>query len=312
MSRLTHQGAMPRARKRRAAKTMLGIAVAGATLATVPAVASAASTVSISGTFNTTLNVNAGSGEANSYLIRKVSTKVVVYEAKGNALTGTGTCVNTSTNRVECPGGSISYVNVNSGDLDDIIDVNVSGTSEAVLDGGSGDDTLKATSSSIFDTFVGGSGRDTVSFAGVSYDVNANLNGLYDDTYGVVDWIKSDVEGIIGGNGNDTLEGAPSGVSAMSFLTGGPGNDTLLSAGGHTNLEGEDGNDTLTGGAGIDWIYGGAGSDAIDGKGDDDILDANDGAGGDTIKCGLGNDYVPFNLGDTILDSPNCETTVLF
>lgn len=312
MSHFTHQGALPRTRKSRAMKTMLGIAISGAAFAAVPAAASAASTVTVSGSFNTVLSVNASSGETNNYFVRKVSTKIVVFEVNGNTLTGSGTCVNTSTSRVECPSGSVHTVNVDSGDQNDIIDLNVSGTTYANLTGGSGNDTLKATSPSIADTFIGGTGTDTVSFEGVSYDVDANLNGLADDTYGVVDWIKSDIEGITGGNGNDTLEGAPSSTAPMSRLSGGPGNDTIASAGGNTFVYGGDGNDTLTGGAGIDWLYGDAGSDALDGQGDDDILDVDDAAGGDTVKCGLGNDYVPFNLGDTILDSPNCETTQLF
>lgn len=301
---------MTRARKSRATKTMLGIAVAGAALATAPAAASATSTVAISG--GTVLSVTAGSGETNAYYVRKVSTKIVVLETNGNTLTGSGTCVNTDPDRVECPLGSVHTINASGGDQNDLIDVNVTGTTYANLDGGSGDDTLKATSQSIADTFIGGTGTDTVTFAGVSYDLTANLNGLYDDNFGVADWIKSDIEGITGGNGNDTLTGAPASTITTSRLFGGNGNDTLTSGGGNTYFEGDGGNDTLTGGAGIDWLYGGSGTDALDGKGDDDILDANDGVGGDTIKCGAGNDYVPFNLGDTILDSPNCETTQLF
>src|SRR4029434_6559459 len=67
-----------------------------------------------------------------------------------------------------------------------------------------------------------------------------------DGELGEGDNVHADVENVIGGNGDDKLEGS----AANNVLRGGNGNDTL---------SGNAGNDTLDGGAGSDELFGNAG-----------------------------------------------------
>lgn len=92
------------------------------------------------------------------------------------------------------------------------------------VDGGAGDDRMKAFANAVAD-FRGGLGNDTL--------IGGTKNDVLD-----------------GGDGDDTLDG-------------GDGNDTLLGGKGDDDLVGGAGNDTLTGGAGADRIEGGAGDDTI-------------------------------------------------
>jgi Ca2+-binding RTX toxin-like protein len=67
---------------------------------------------------------------------------------------------------------------------------------------------------------------------------------------------------ILGGSGNDTLNGS----DACDSIDGGAGNDQII---------GYAGDDSLTGGAGNDTILGGGGSDLIDGGSGDDLMAGN-------------------------------------
>lgn len=304
MSPITRLGSYARTRQ-----VFVGAAVVAAAALTVPTTASATSTVK---RVNGLLSVIADQGEANAYFVRQVGNDVVVLETGGNTVTAGPGCTTTSSSRAVCASASsFNNIGINSGDLNDSIDVNVQFVN-TYLNGDDGNDLLKAVGQSQADTFVGGPGTDTVSYAGVSFPVVGSLDGVANDGNFVVDWIQSDVEGVIGGNGNDTLTGQSSSLAAMSSLTGGPGNDTLSSAGGNTTMRGGDGTDTLNGGAGIDWLYGDAGIDTLDGKGNDDILDVNDGEGGDSAKCGTGTDYFARNAGDLNPDAPACESINTF
>lgn len=106
-----------------------------------------------------------------------------------------------------------------------------------------------------------------------------------------------------GGAGNDTLI---SGGGKSNMLDGGEGDDTLTASGGKANsLNGGEGNDTLTasggkknfldGGDGNDVVSGGAGMDAIYGGNGDDVLY---GGGGkkDFLYGGAGSDTFVFNM----------------
>ena len=128
------------------------------------------------------------------------------------------------------------------------------------LDGGDDDDTLHAHDAEYDheqagDTFIGGAGDDTVTYAGrVGNLVIDQADGLahdglpaFDDEFDVWDRpeegddVGADVETIIGGDSAD-------------MITGGPGRQTI---------EGGDGDDVLEGGSGPDELIGGAGSDAV-------------------------------------------------
>jgi Ca2+-binding RTX toxin-like protein len=96
-------------------------------------------------------------------------------------------------------------------------------------------------------------------------------------------------DGIIGitVNTGDGADSARNNTSTPSTLSGGDGNDSL---------QGGNGNDTLRGNRGLDTHSGGAGDDFIDTRGDK----------GDVVTCGVGNDFVNADAGDTV--AADCET----
>ena len=71
-----------------------------------------------------------------------------------------------------------------------------------------------------------------------------------DGAPGELDNVKTDVENVVGGDGNNTMLGG----TPVNVLSGGPGRDSL---------DGEAANDTLDGGAGNDVLTGGAGTDLV-------------------------------------------------
>jgi Ca2+-binding RTX toxin-like protein len=94
--------------------------------------------------------------------------------------------------------------------------------------------------------------------------------------------------GIIGitMNTGDEADSARNNTWTPSTLSGGDGNDSL---------QGGNGNDTLRGNRGLDVHSGGAGDDFIDTRGDK----------GDTVTCGVGNDFVNADGGDSV--AADCE-----
>jgi Ca2+-binding RTX toxin-like protein len=89
----------------------------------------------------------------------------------------------------------------------------------------------------------GGSGADTVSYAGSTLALNVSLALATQNTSGA---------------GTDTL-------TSFENLTGGSGDDTLTGDGGANSLTGGKGNDDISGGRGKDACNGGPGSDSISG-----------------------------------------------
>jgi Ca2+-binding RTX toxin-like protein len=170
-----------------------------------------------------------------------------------------------------CPGASCDDDNVmpdiesiRGSHLDDVL-AGGPGTQvlEAVggidrLSGGPGDDFMfkeQATAS----TFHGGSGTDTVSFFSDTNGVTVTLDGVANDgPPGEHDNVGKDVEGVIGGTGNDHLIGN----AKANTLSGDQGDDVL---------DGRGGNDTLQGGSGdsngSDVFIGGPGVDTVDDNG---------------------------------------------
>jgi Ca2+-binding RTX toxin-like protein len=126
-----------------------------------------------------------------------------------------------------------------------------------VLNGGNGDDVLAGTTRGA-DTYAGGAGSDLASFAYTSEPITASNDGVAND--GVTDQkanVKTDVEAILGGSGNDTLTG---GANA-DVLNGGLGSDALNGAGGNDLLYGGASQysassqaDVFAGGAGVDTV----------------------------------------------------------
>ena len=187
--------------------------------------------------------------------------------------------------------------------------------------GGLGDDLIRGGTGN--DTISGGPGVDTASYAERSAGVVARIDDwMPSGAEGERDHILEDVEGLIGGSGNDTLSGHEDvpvadeldgragsddliGWTGPDHLLGGTGNDRLYGIDGDDMLEGEDGDDKLWGYAGGDTLVGGLGNDLLQGMGDNDTLLALDGTGFmDTGSCGTEWDHVARNKTDSIAD---CE-----
>ncbi len=156
------------------------------------------------------------------------------------------------------------------------------GGNQNYLFGEDGDDTFiaEAGPDEHKDSFSGGTGFDTATYAVRKNGVNISLDDLANDgagNGGENDNICSDVEAVWGGNGDDTLTGS----SGNNYLYGQTGNDTLKGMGGADCLYGWYGSDLLIGGAGDDWLYG---------EQDDDSLVSIGGGTHDHESGGAGND----------------------
>ncbi|HZO36376.1 MAG TPA: calcium-binding protein [Solirubrobacteraceae bacterium] len=119
-----------------------------------------------------------------------------------------------------------------------------------VFDGGPGADTI-----------VGGAGFDVVDYSLRTASISATLGGgAISGESGEHDTIADDVEGLIGGSGNDSLTGNFS----DGLLWGGPGDDRLSDPGGEDGVDGEDGNDQIMSfDSATDDIFCGAGADTV-------------------------------------------------
>ncbi len=148
------------------------------------------------------------------------------------------------------------------------------GAGDDTLRGGDGDDTFygndgndtftNGTASDGADTFNGGAGTDTVDYSLRVAAVTVTIDGTADDGAALeTDDIKTDVETVKGGLGDDNLTGSAN----ADTLWGGAGADTLAGLAGVDILNGDAGNDTFDEGAatnGGDTMNGGAGTDTVD------------------------------------------------
>jgi len=123
------------------------------------------------------------------------------------------------------------------------------------LNGGDGDDTFtQGNAADCGDAMAGGAGTDTVTYTARSNDLFIDIDGTADDgESGEKDNVKTDIEKVIGGAGNDTITGSAN----ADIIDGGAGDDILSGgAGDDTFLEGaaDSGADTMNGGNGFDTI----------------------------------------------------------
>jgi Ca2+-binding RTX toxin-like protein len=108
------------------------------------------------------------------------------------------------------------------------------------LGGGPGDDSLAGGPGA--DVMIGGEGSDSAGYPEAQEGVTATLDGAPGDgRAGENDHIQSDVEGLRGGRGPDTLTGN----SGANTIDGGPGEDLLEGLGGIDQLDGGGGVDML-------------------------------------------------------------------
>ncbi len=144
---------------------------------------------------------------------------------------------------------------LHGGDGDDFLH---GGTSFDYLAGDAGNDRLDGGLSG--DNLNGGDGRDLADYSSRAVGVVVSLDGVVNDgAPGENDFIASDVEGVQGGSGKDTL----SGNDFLNILKGGPADDYLTGYGGADLLMGEAGSDLLRPGFGLDNVYGGSEQDTV-------------------------------------------------
>ena len=217
------------------------------------------------GTGNDSLDGGAGTGDVLDYSYATANITLGVSSINSNAAFGytvvTSSDVDTLKNFEGIIGGS--GADSLTGDANDNY---LGGNAGAdTLLGGLGDDTLSGGAGN--DRLDGGDGAGDLadySYAtsGVTVTLDASGNAQVTVSATDVDTLFN-VEGVIGGSGNDAL----SGNASANFLSGGLGDDTLFGGGA--------GNDTLFGGAGNDLfqfnrtdftglqIDGGAGTDTL-------------------------------------------------
>jgi len=143
---------------------------------------------------------------------------------------------------------TVKKIVANAGDGNDT--VLLSGALPAsILNGGNGNDTLTGADGADTlnpglgnDILKGGNNRDTVTYAGRPSGLVLSIdNSANDGQTGEFDNISTDIETVIGGNGNDRITGS----DATNALYGGGGNDQLTGSAGADSLFGDDGDDTL-------------------------------------------------------------------
>jgi Ca2+-binding RTX toxin-like protein len=170
------------------------------------------------------------------------------------------------------------------------------------LSGGDGTDGLSGGSGA--DDIAGGANSDFAGYIGRSAGVSVTLDDQADDgEAGEGDNVHSDIEGLYGGDGPDTLIGS----DASNIITGGGGGDTIDGGGGDDIVSGDQGSDALRGGAGTDSVsY--AGSEAsvtvtLDGQANDGARGESDTVAGDVenVFGGDGPDRIVGNAAPNLL-----------
>lgn len=131
------------------------------------------------------------------------------------------------------------------------------------------------------DNMLGGGGVDTVDYKSRTKDLHIGLGTAADDgEAGEGDNVRTDIEIVISGSGNDYI---------------------MTNSGRSVQFYGGAGNDTLVGGSGNDILDGEAGNDLLMGQGGADIFQSKDG-GLDTINGGGGADSATSDPSDVISD----------
>ena len=172
--------------------------------------------------------------------------------------------------------------NVTGGPDDDTL---VGSSANNILDGAGGDDKLKGLAGA--DILIGGAGTDTVTYDDRTAAVVVTIDGLPNDGNAqdgpdaARDQVDLTVENLIGGSGDDELNGSsPSpGVS------------------GNNRIDGAAGNDLLRGGLGADNFVGGSGEDIVDYSADGRTTGVNVTIGNNTADDGTG---APTPEGDNV------------
>jgi Ca2+-binding RTX toxin-like protein len=138
-------------------------------------------------------------------------------------------------------------------EIDHDIEILLGGAGNDGLTGDAGDNTLYGGDGA--DVLTGGDGFDMVDYSdraepvAVAIDGTRGSGGTADGPAGARDTVATDIEGIFGGDGNDTLSGGP----LQDYLVGNGGDDVLDSRGGDADFSDcGDGRDTAFLDLGVD------------------------------------------------------------
>ncbi len=200
------------------------------------------------------LTFTAGNAAANNVTISLSSGTYTVSDSVATLTAGAG-CTIVSSQQATCSSSGVTSISASTGDLNDTISSSAAtpmtvfaGSGNDTITGGAGNDAFDGGPGA--DAFNGSGGVDSVDYSARSSAVTATINGTANDGEAAEnDNVKTDIENVIGGSGNDSLTGS----TAANVLTGNSGNDTLVSG---------DGNDTILPGLGTDTLDGGNGVDA--------------------------------------------------
>ncbi|CAN0605070.1 unnamed protein product, partial [Ectocarpus sp. 12 AP-2014] len=116
-------------------------------------------------------------------------------------------------------------------------------------------------------TFDGGNGQDTVSYANATQAIAVDMSNSSGNTGDAAGDTYVSIENLVGTNYNDALRA----TGYNDAIYGGRGNDFVLARSGDDALFGEAGNDRLEGGNGADTLDGGTGADSLNGGAGQDI-----------------------------------------
>src|SRR5215213_1432099 len=244
-----------------------------------------------------TLSYVAGAGEVNTVTVTQSGSNYVISDPGRSITLANGTTV---TGSASFPTTGITTILVDAGDSNDSVTVSPSvranlfggagddsltgggasftlthSTANEMLSGGSGADTLYGGQDD--DTLDGGSGADSLrgeagtdvaSYTTRTSAVTVTIDNVANDGAGEGDDVRTDVERVLGGSGNDTLTG----TSASEELNGAGGDDTLRATAGA---------DTLIGGSGRDLADYSARTKALSISLDDSADDGEAGEGDD-------------------------------
>ncbi|HEY3015385.1 MAG TPA: hypothetical protein VGJ41_09775, partial [Nocardioides sp.] len=279
-----------------AALTALATGALGALVGAVPATAAPA-TVSVS---RYVLTFQADAGQANVLRLSLRADGTILVDDVVPVEPGAGcTAVPNGDGTAATCGGDIRNLNINTGDGDDEV-TDLAGKNIRV-DAGEGDDSVVLAGAGQAwaartelvggpgaDTLVGGAGEDHLD-GGPGADWLSGGSGIHDGvTYaGRTAAVTVDIDDGFGDDGEagegDTVR------TDIEAVTGGAGNDRLTGSDAFNNLFGEGGDDTIFGLGSGDWIHGGGGTDSLYGGGGDDGIWGDDGDR-NLLDGGPGND----------------------
>jgi Ca2+-binding RTX toxin-like protein len=295
---------------------------AGAVVLLAPTPSAGAGTATVAGR---TLAFLAAPGEANDLTVTRSVNAYRLVDRGATVAAATG-CTSVSPNEVTCVADPVRFVRIRVLDGNDSVsletarpafvrggdgnDVLAGGEGADLLSGEAGDDTLEGGTG--IDLLAGGPGADRLSggtgvifpfpffeeeFEDLELDiavydrrvapVSVDLDGAADDGEpGEGDNVGTDVEGVVGGRGGDTLIGD----ARENLLIGQGGGDRLVGGGGLDFLEGGDDADVVSGGGARDELTGGRGRDEVRGGAGRDQLDG--GGGRDRVFGQRGSDFI--------------------